>query len=93
MDTDMWNLSDWSRVPCAVADLIRFPDVVRPWSSLTDPEGTFGAPVIYTEWGVQVPADAEGQGDVNEVVLRDYRWPAFMHRQCEHYVPNWKEEN
>ena len=83
-DQDMDDLTGWQQVPCRVADLIRYGNADRKWplkpfSSLTDPEGEFGRPIVYTEWGVEFP-----EGDA--ALLREYRWPKGE-RACEHYVP------
>lgn len=76
---NMHDLSGWEPITCAESDTLR-PDLA-PLSSLTDPTGDYGAPVIYTEWGTD-----------DGPVLRDYRWPgaetvcAHPETVCAHYV-------
>jgi hypothetical protein len=73
----MYELSGWQRVPCTVADLMRQSNLMTPLSSLTDPDGIYGHPVIFTEWGLLNGSP----------LLREYRWPSDDDRDCEHYVP------
>jgi hypothetical protein len=78
MTDNMYDLTGWQRVSCYVADVMRVSGQLRPFSSLTDPDGQYGHPVIYIEWGIQpqgVP------------LLREYQWPADPSRECEHFVP------
>lgn len=77
----MHDLDGWQRVTCEVAEVIKHANAVRVFSSLTDPDGLYGHPVIYTEWGIPEMSD----GDVP--LLRDYQWPQDPSRSCEHYVP------
>jgi hypothetical protein len=44
-------------------------------SSLTDPDGTYGSPRVFTEWGY----------DYDQPVLRDERYPG-TDRPCEHHA-------
>lgn len=75
---NMHNLAGWVEVECREADRVRGAQPVSPGSSLTDLDGGFGVPVIYTEWW-----DAEDQA-----VLRDYLWDPTTHRAaCVHFVP------
>lgn len=53
----------WTPITCVEADALR--PGLKPYASLTDTEGTFGEPTIYTEWGTEDGA-----------VLRDWRYPA-----------------
>jgi hypothetical protein len=70
----MYNLSEWTPISCAHADSVRLG--LTPISSLTDIAGTYGTPIVYTEWG-----------DDNETPrLREYRYPD-SDRPCSHYVP------
>ncbi len=46
------------------------------FSSLTDIDGEYGPPEIFTEWGYRV---------TDVPVLRDYRWPGSG-RPCEHFI-------
>ncbi|WP_345434826.1 hypothetical protein [Microbacterium gilvum] len=74
---DMRTLTGWQAVSCERSDEVRaehLDKTVR--SSLTDLDGRFGGPVIFTEW-----ATADGRP-----LLRDYRWGA-AERPCEHYEP------
>lgn len=69
------------RVACAVADVIRASEMVKPASSLTDLTGEFGEPTIFTEWGIEV---SDGS---YRVALREIHWPQDPDRDCEHWVP------
>lgn len=76
----MWDLREWRPITCAERDdIARGPSATASCvlSSLTDLDGRFGEPLVYTEWG-----DAD-----ERPVLRDYRWPKDDERDCEHYVP------
>lgn len=75
MSADMNDLSGWMEIACVESDAIR--EGKRPVSSLTDPSGTYGTPVVYTEWA--------GRDD-ERPLLRDYLWPD-SDRDCTHYVP------
>lgn len=70
----MHDLSGWIPVTCVESDELR--QGKRPRSSLTDLSGTYGTPVVYTEWS---------EADVDRPILRDYRWPD-SERECAHYV-------
>ena len=70
----MRDLSGWHQIACAESDTIR-PNK-HPRSSLTDMDGRFGEPIIYTEW----------EDDAGVPVLREYLWPKSA-RECEHWVP------
>jgi hypothetical protein len=74
MSDNMHDLRGWAPVTCVASDAIRSNK--RPVSSLTDLSGTYGTPVVYTEWA-----------DADRPVLRDYRWPD-SERDCAHYVPD-----
>jgi hypothetical protein len=78
----MYDLAGWQRVPCIIGDLIRAHEQVTPASSLTDPDGIYGAPIVYTEWALR---------DSDEPVLREYRYPGGEGKPdrlpCDHYVP------
>jgi hypothetical protein len=69
------------RVGCLISDLLHQPEIVRVHSSLTDMDGEFGEPIIFTEWGI-----TKSDGSTN-VVLREARWPKDPDRDCEHWVP------
>ena len=73
----MHDLNGWVAIPCAQSDEVRTNK--RPRSSLADPSGNYGMPVVYTEWA--------GPDD-EQPVLRDYRW--FDDRDCTHYIPEEK---
>lgn len=73
---NMYSLEGWTKTTCVRSDDIR--NGMSPWSSLTDLDGNFGPPIVYTEW-----ADPATE----QPVLRDYRWPGSS-RECEHYVPS-----
>ncbi len=70
--SDMWDLDGWAEVSCHERDGMQ-DDMLRPISSLTDPEGEFGSPIIFTEWGF----------NADHPVIRDYRVPG---EGCTHYV-------
>lgn len=70
--SDMWDLDGWAEVSCHERDGMQ-DDMLRPISSLTDPEGEFGSPIIFTEWGF----------NDDHPVIRDYRVPG---EGCTHYV-------
>lgn len=78
----MYDLDGWAQVPCNVADMLVRQDTVKltVFSSLTDLHGTYGRPLVYTEWGATKP---------DQAVLREYRYPE-SDRPCEHWV-NTKE--
>lgn len=77
----------WRQVTCAEREeLVNRPggryDGLAPFSSLTDPDGQYGEPCIFTEWG-------EAGTDIP--VLRDYRWPRREMETpdattCEHFA-------
>ncbi len=71
----MHDLNGWTPITCVQSDEIRSGK--RPRSSLTDPNGNYGTPVVYTEW-----ADSTSEAPV----LRDYRW-TDPSRDCQHYIP------
>lgn len=67
------DMTGWRPVTCREADLIRRQGAgLTVASSLTDPGGTFGPPVIFTEWWWCTEV---GQ----EPVLRDYRSGSCTH--------------
>jgi len=79
----MFDNHDWRTITCEERDkLLVSGAALFVFSSLTDPHGNFGAPLIYTEWGYHGP---------DRAVLRDYRWPDDS-RSCEHWVPDNGEE-
>lgn len=77
--SNLHDLSEWTPITCAESDDLRSGS--SPVSSLTDLYGTYGTPIVYTEW-----ADTSGQP-----ILRDYRWPG-TERHCGHYTPTPKEQ-
>jgi hypothetical protein len=81
--SDMRTMTGWTRIPCMERD--EHYDIagehLKPLSSLTDLDGEFGSPVVFTEWG---------RDDQDEPLLRDYRYPKQSdpgsdYRPCEHY--------
>jgi hypothetical protein len=74
----MDDLSGWTRTTCETADLLRTCPQLTVFSGLTDPDGTRGPAVVYTEWGLKTG---------EKPILRDYRWPKDDDRSCAHYVP------
>ncbi|MHA3723786.1 hypothetical protein ACXR2T_07895 [Leucobacter sp. HY1910] len=87
----MFDLDGFVQVSCSTADAIlcgsRAPELgsgrgaawgsIRPSSSLTDPDGEYGSPLVYTEWSFE-------KNDY--VALREYQFPGDD-RLCEHWVP------
>lgn len=73
----MTDMTGWSEVNCDQRETFfrNFGGRLRPFSSLTDPEGHYGTAVVYTEWGVK---------DGEKPWLRDYRW---IDGECKHYMP------
>ena len=80
INRNMFDHSGWHQIPCAQRDPM--VQALHPFSSLTDLDGEYGTPIVYTEWGVSSP---------DRAVLRDYRWPNSG-RVCEHWVPDAGEE-
>jgi len=76
----MWDMTSWVGVNCFEADVIRRQGSgLSVASSLTDHDGEYGQPVIFTEWWwFEIP------------VLRDYRYPGQRgepdYKPCKHYL-------
>ncbi|RTL05020.1 MAG: hypothetical protein EKK62_15370 [Acidimicrobiia bacterium] len=72
---NMHDLTGWTEVDCLVRDrtwAANESDALRCSSSLSDPDGIYGDPILYTEWEVDgVP------------ILRDY---VRRGESCKHYV-------
>lgn len=77
---DMHDLQGWDEASCNDAeDLVV---ISSPYSSLTDMDGTYGEPVVYTEW-----ADDDGYA-----LVRNYRRPNEAGDwKCTHFVPRTPE--
>ncbi len=73
---NMWDLAGWQPIGCEASDAIR-ANASGVSSSLTDPDGTYGPPITYTEWC---------DGD-SHPVLRDYLPPPGM-GNCRHLAPS-----
>ena len=78
-------MSDWVRISCATADVIRHSDMTMPYSSKTDLSGLYGEPEVTTTWCIHV----ETEGDV--LVMKESRWPSRIEgepdvKPCEHYA-------
>lgn len=82
----MWDLDGWTPIPCAQREEIVHNHThgkLTVFSGLTDPEGEYGSPLVYTEWGI---------ADEERPVLRDYltyddnRKP----KKCTHYLKETK---
>lgn len=73
-----YDLEGWAQVPCNVSEMLVHQETVPlgPYSTITDPDGHYGRPLVYTEWGVK---------DAEQPVLRNYRWPD-SDRDCEHWI-------
>lgn len=80
----------WRKITCAERDEAMARYDLVPISSLTDIDGEFGTPSIFTEWGDRT---------TEEPCLRDQRWPPRYtsqemadyatredDRPCEHYL-------
>lgn len=81
----MWDRRGWIRITCRERDehMSIMGEHATPLSSLTDLDGIYGTPIVYTEWG---------RDDQDEPILRDYRWPPEDGsnsgpdaRPCEHW--------
>ena len=73
MSENMYDLTGWHKVGCRDSDDLRTQSLSVA-SSLTDPDGHYGPPVVFTERAL-----AGGTP-----TLRDYRYP-HSDRPCEHY--------
>ncbi len=80
---NMWDMQGWTRISCEERnehyEVARRTGGLRPLSSLTDSDGIYGSPVIFTEWG---------RKDADEPLLRDYRFPdegGPDSKPCKHY--------
>jgi len=78
--TDMRDKHGWTRITCAERDehYKIAGDMLEAVSSLTDLDGIYGAPVVFTEWA---------RKDQDEPLLRDYRYPRSGlsdAKPCEH---------
>ena len=77
-EMSMHDYSGWQEVACDVADSTRGAQHVIPGSTLTDLDGHYGKPVMFTEWW----------NDDERPILRDYYWhPHSDAGKCVHYVP------
>lgn len=79
----MTGTTQWVRVSCETADVIRASAHVHPYSGRSDLHGEFGEPEVFTEWGIR---------DRDISVLREHRFPGPDltgpdRKSCEHYVP------
>jgi len=70
-------MAGWTRISCEERNdhYALAGESLKPISSLTDLEGSFGTAIVFTEWG---------RDDQDEPLLRDYRWPNDD-RSCEHW--------
>lgn len=66
----MNNMAGWLRITCYERDehfaLAKDTGGIEPISGLTDPDGEYGTPLVFTEWA---------RKDSDEPLLRDYRYP------------------
>jgi hypothetical protein len=74
MTQDMYDLEGWREVTCEESDTVRARNG-GVYSSLTDKNGNYGPPVVFTEW----------QDVDREPMLRDYRYDNDP-MTCRHYV-------
>ena len=49
INRNMFDHSDWHQISCAERDPM--VQALHPFSSLTDLDGEYGTPIVYTEWG------------------------------------------
>lgn len=71
----------WVPATCIESDIAKASKAVTVWSGLTDLQGEYGAPSMFTEWGT---------ADGTTPVVADLRWIAEGDtRPCEHriYIP------
>lgn len=75
----MTDMAGWDEVTCQDREQFfdRYGEHLKPYSSLTDPDGQYGKPTIYTEWGSKTR---------DTPWLRDYRYPE--RKSCAHFMPN-----
>ena len=77
------SMAGWTQVSCRAREAIyRGGAGLSPASTLTDPDGTYGRGVIFTEWWWDGPM-------VELPVLRDYRYSD--NRACAHFVASGPE--
>jgi hypothetical protein len=72
---------EWIPATCLESDDARGAQEVTAWSGLTDLDGEYGAPSMFTEWG---------SPDGTTPIVAELRWMAEDdNRPCEHriYVP------
>ena len=75
--SDMFDLADWTKISCEESETIK-RDSARVLSSLTDLDGVYGRPLMFTEWG----------DGADRPTLRDYLHnPNRDDEMCEHYKP------
>lgn len=67
---------EWVKASCDESNEARKNADLKVWSSLTDPDGTFGTACLFTEWGTH---------DGLTPVVADYR-RVKSDASCEHYV-------
>lgn len=74
----MDDMTGWGEVTCETRERFfsQYGALLKPYSSLTDPDGQYGEPTIYTEWGSKRR---------DTPWLRDYRYP--RDERCAHFMP------
>ena len=70
---NMYDMTGWKQISCDDSDHIwrDSEGSLKVTSSLTDPDGCYGEPIIFTEWWLN-----------NHPLLRNYRKPG---KRCTHY--------
>lgn len=71
----------WIKATCVERDLAFHAEKLKVWSGLTDIDGEYGRPSMFTEWG---------SADGTTPIVADLRWLAEDDkRPCEHmiYIP------
>ena len=72
---------------CEQRELLIHESNLKPWSSLTDPDGVYGRKEIYTLWGPSGDDVSLGLGVEDRLT--------FDPKKCEHHVVliDWRPEN
>lgn len=72
---------EWVKATCVERDYVFIENELTVWSGLTDLDGEYGDPCMFTEWG---------SPDSTRPIVADLRWTAEDDkRPCEHriYIP------
>lgn len=66
----------WREATCAESDAVHADQDLMVWSYLTDTEGEFGDPIIFTQWGSR---------DETRPAVANVRFPGSQKR-CVHRI-------